>query len=55
MKDGLAQALEDLRRNTAGDLKDLRRNWVSAYEITGAPIWHAVRRDDQGTLIASSP
>jgi hypothetical protein len=52
---GIAGALEDLRRHAAGDLKDLRRNWGSAYEITGAPGWRAVRRDSQVALIASSP
>jgi hypothetical protein len=52
---GIARALEDLRRNAAGDLKELRRNWGDAYEITGAPVWRAKRRDSQVTLIATSP
>ena len=55
MSTGIAGALEDLRRNAVGDLKDLRRNWGSAYEITGPPVWRAVRRDDQLTLIATGP
>jgi hypothetical protein len=55
MSTGLAGALEDLRRNAAGELRDLRRNWGGAYEITGPPVWRAVRRDDQVTLIATGP
>jgi hypothetical protein len=53
---GLAQALEDLRRNAAGDLKDLRRHWGGAYEITeDLSVWRAKRRDSQVTLIANCP
>ena len=53
---GIAGALEHLRRNAAGDLKDLRRNWGGAYEITAdLGVWRAVRRDSQVTLIATSP
>jgi hypothetical protein len=56
MSTGLAEALEDLRRNAAGDLKDLRRNRGGAYEITGdLGVWRAKRCDSQVTLIASSP
>jgi hypothetical protein len=52
-----AEALEDLSRNAAGDLKDLRRNWGGAYGITedDLGVWRAVRRDSQVTLIATSP
>ena len=53
---GLAQALEDLRRNAAGDLKDLRRHWGGADEITeDLSVWRAKRRDSQVTLIANCP
>ena len=56
MSTGIAGALEDLRRNTARNLKDLRRNWGSAYQITGDPgVWRAVRRDSQVTLTAAGP
>ncbi len=57
MSTGIAAALEDLRRNAAGDRRDLRRNWGGAYEITedDLGVWRAVRRDSQVTLIATSP
>ena len=45
MDDGIARAL-----------KDLRRNWGSAYQITeDLGVWRAVRGDSQVTLIATSP
>jgi len=56
MDDRIARALKDLRPYTAGALKDLRRNWGGAYEITAAPgVWRAMRLDNQATLIAIGP
>ena len=56
MDDGIARALKDLRLYIAGALKDLRRNWGGAYEITGAPgVWRAMGLDNQATLIAIGP
>jgi hypothetical protein len=39
-----------------GELRDLRRNWGSAYEITEClGVWRAARRDILAPLIATSP